>query len=63
MTPADRVGQDRTRKDTSRVGKAGDRPFDWVAALAVVLGAAVMIPSLAALVGSLVAVFAALLWH
>jgi hypothetical protein len=30
--------------------KSTDRPFDWVAALAVASGAAVMIPSLAALI-------------
>lgn len=36
------------------------RPFDWVAALAVALGAAVMVPSLAALGMALVAVIMAL---
>ena len=41
--------------------QAADRPFDWVAAIALVSGAAVMIPSLAALVVNLVTVIAALL--
>ena len=40
---------------------ADDRSFGWVAALAVVSGAAVIIPSLIALAVSLVAVVAALL--
>lgn len=38
-----------------------DRPFDWVAGLAVGAGAAVMVPSLAALVITLAAVVLALL--
>ncbi|UWU17228.1 hypothetical protein [Rhizobium sullae] len=37
-----------------------DRPFDWVAALALVSGVAVMIPSLAALAVSLLAIASAL---
>jgi hypothetical protein len=37
-----------------------DRPFDWVAGLAVAAGTAVMIPSLAALVITLAAVVFAL---
>jgi hypothetical protein len=41
--------------------QAGDRPFDWIAAVALASGAAVMIPSLAALVATLVAVAVALL--
>ena len=40
---------------------ADDRSFDWVAALALVSGAAVIIPSLVALAASLLAVAAALL--
>jgi hypothetical protein len=40
---------------------AGDRSFDWVAALAVVSGAAVIIPSVLALAVSLLAVAAAFL--
>ena len=32
----------------------GDRPFDWVAALAVASGAAVLAPSIAALVAALI---------
>jgi hypothetical protein len=40
---------------------AGDRPFDWVAALAVISGGAVMIPSLLALAATLLGVAAALL--
>jgi hypothetical protein len=39
---------------------ADDRPFDWVAALALISGAAVMVPSLVALAVTLVAVAAAL---
>ena len=38
-----------------------DRPFDWVAALASVSGIAVIVPCLAALAISLLAVVAALL--
>ena len=41
--------------------EAGDRSFDWVAALAVGLGAAVIFPSLAALAISILAVAAGLL--
>jgi hypothetical protein len=37
------------------------RPFDWVAALAVISGAAVMVPSLIALAVTLLAAAAALL--
>jgi hypothetical protein len=37
------------------------RPFDWVAALAVISGAAVMVPSLVVLAITLLAVAAALL--
>ncbi len=40
--------------------EASDRPFDWVAALAVASGAAVMIPSLAALAVALIGVLIAL---
>ncbi len=40
--------------------KSGDRPFDWVAALAFISGAAVIIPSLAALAACLLTVAAAL---
>jgi hypothetical protein len=43
------------------VSRAADRPFDWVAALAVIAGVAVMIPSLAALLATLLAVAGALL--
>ena len=45
---------DRTKSEFS------DKTFDWVAALAVLSGAAVMIPSLAALATTLIAVSAAL---
>ena len=41
--------------------KAGDKRFDWIAAWALILGAAVMVPSLAALVVALLAVVAVLL--
>jgi hypothetical protein len=43
------------------MSKAGDRPFDWVAALALVSGAAVMVPSLAVLAITLLVVAKALL--
>lgn len=36
--------------------EASDRPFDWVAALAFASGAAVMIPSLAALAVALIGI-------
>ena len=36
--------------------EASDRPFDWVAALAMASGAVVMVPSLAALAVALIAV-------
>lgn len=39
--------------------KSADKPFDWVAALAFFSGAAVMVPSLAVLAISLLAVAAA----
>lgn len=42
------------------MGIAADRKFDWIAALSVALGAAVIIPSLAALAISLIAVAASL---
>ena len=41
--------------------RVSDRPFDWVAALAFASGAAVMIPSLAALAAALFAVLLALI--
>jgi hypothetical protein len=40
------------------MSRASDRPFGWVAALAVVSGAAVLVPSLAVLAISLLAVAA-----
>jgi len=43
------------------VTHSGDRPFDWVAALAFISGIAVIIPSLAALAATLLTVVAALL--
>jgi hypothetical protein len=39
----------------------GDRPFDWIARLAVISGAAVLIVSLVALAATLLSVVAALL--
>lgn len=36
--------------------RGSDRPFDWVAALAVASGAAVMVPSLAALMVAILSV-------
>jgi hypothetical protein len=41
--------------------KARDKRFDWVAALAVICGVAVIVPSLLALAASLFAALAALL--
>ncbi|MGA0530800.1 hypothetical protein [Hansschlegelia sp. KR7-227] len=38
-----------------------DKPFDWVAALALISGVAVIVPSLAALAAALLAVAVALL--
>ncbi len=43
------------------MNQAGDRAFDWVAALAIFAGAAVLVPSLTALAASLWAVASALL--
>ena len=55
-----RVRTRRRKKETIITGFA-DRPFDWVAALALVSGAAVIIPSLAALAATLLAVAATLM--
>jgi hypothetical protein len=41
--------------------EAADRPFDWVAALALISGAAVIVLSLAALTATLLALAAVLL--
>ena len=41
------------------MGETADRKFDWVAGLALGCGAAVMVPSLAVLAVSLIAVLAA----
>ena len=41
--------------------QVADRPFDWVAAIAVISGVAVIIPSLLALVVSLLTMAVALL--
>ena len=41
--------------------RSADRPFDWIAGLAFGLGAAVIIPSMAALAVALLAVALALL--
>ncbi len=43
------------------MGSTADRKFDWVAGLAFASGAAVMVPSLAALGVALVAVIAAII--
>jgi hypothetical protein len=42
--------------------EASNRPFDWVAALGLVSGALVMIPSLIALAVALAAVTVAIFW-
>ena len=42
------------------MGETSDRKFDWVAGLATASGAAVMLPSLAVLAITLIAVVAAL---
>jgi len=41
------------------MGETADRKFDWIAALAFASGAVVMVPSLAALAITLIAVIAA----
>ena len=41
------------------MGETADRKFDWVAGLALASGAVVMVPSLAALVVTLIVVIAA----
>lgn len=41
------------------MGETADRKFDWVAGLALASGAAVMVPSLAVLAITLIAVIAA----
>ena len=46
-------------KKEMRMGGSADRKFDWVAGLAVLSGAAAMIPSLAALVITLIVLIAA----
>lgn len=43
------------------MGMTADRKFDWIAALAVVSGAAVMVPAVAAAAVNLLAVVALLL--
>lgn len=43
------------------MGMTADRKLDWIAVLSVALGAAVIVPSLAALTVSLIAVAARLL--
>jgi hypothetical protein len=43
------------------MGETADRKFDWVAGLALASGAAVMVPSLAVLAITLIAVIAAFL--
>ena len=51
-------GVDRKEK---AMGETADRKFDWVARLALASGAAVMVPSLAVLAITLIAVIAAFL--
>lgn len=43
------------------MGETADRKFDWIARLALACGAAVMVPSLAVLAITLIAVIAAFL--
>ena len=43
------------------MGMTADRKFDWIAALSVAAGAAVIVPSIAAVAVSLIAVAARLL--
>lgn len=43
------------------MGMTADRKFDWIAVLSVVLGAAVIVPSVAAVAISLIAVVVALI--
>jgi hypothetical protein len=42
------------------MGEAADRSFDWVAALSMAAGGAVLLPSMAALVVTLIAVAASM---
>jgi hypothetical protein len=51
----------RAKREEHAVTESGDRPFDWVAALALISGIAVLIPSFVALAGALLAIAAALL--
>ena len=46
---------------TRAMEKTRDKRFDWVAALALICGVAVLVPSLLALAASLLAALAALL--
>jgi hypothetical protein len=50
----------RAKREEHAVTESGDRSFDWVAALALISGVAVLIPSFVALAGALLAIAAAL---
>ena len=51
----------RTEREEQTVTQSGDRPFDWVAALALISGVAVLIPSFVALAATVLVIAAALL--
>jgi hypothetical protein len=51
----------RAEREEQTMTESGDRSFDWVAALALLSGVAVLIPSFAALAATLLAIAAALL--
>jgi hypothetical protein len=51
----------RAEREEQTVTESGDRSFDWVAALALISGVAVLIPSFVALAATLLAIAAALL--
>jgi hypothetical protein len=51
----------RAEREEQTMTESGDRSFDWVAALALISGVAVLIPSFVALAATLLAIAAALL--
>ena len=55
------AGDGETEREEQTVTESGDRSFDWVAALALLSGAAVLIPSFVAFAATLLAIAVALL--
>ena len=51
----------RAEREEQPVTESGDRSFDWVAALALISGVAVLIPSFVALAATVLVIAAALL--